>query len=75
MFFVHFFIYTLLILLYGDFINLNVQGKGAFHKISLILIKDLKIRLFLSIAVFLFSALVIVIIFKKNKICILFCIF
>ena len=62
-----FFIYTLLILFYGDFINLNVQGKGAFHKISLILIKDLKIRLFLSIAVFLFSALVIVIIFKKKQ--------
>jgi len=66
-FFGIFFIYVLLIFTYGDFINLSEQGKGAFHKLSLLLVKDVKIRLFLSITVFLISALVVVTILKDKQ--------
>jgi len=62
-----FFIYFILILFIGDFENLNTDGKGAFHKLSLILIEDTHIRFLFTFITFFFSAIFIYFIFD-NKI-------
>jgi len=62
-----FLIYSFLIIYLGDFENLRIEGKGAFHKISLILIENTNIRLFFTLIGFLFSIIFTYLIFN-NKI-------
>ena len=61
-----FLIYTLLILSLGDFENLRIDGKGAFHKISLILIKNSDIRLIFTLFSFFASIIFIYLIFSNK---------
>lgn len=62
-----FLIYFILILFFGDFENLRVEGKGAFHKILLILVEQTNVRLLITLITFFFSAIFIYFIFD-NKI-------
>ena len=62
-----FLIYSFLVIYLGDFENLRIEGKGAFHKISLILIENTNIRLFFTLIGFLFSVIFTYLIFN-NKI-------
>ncbi len=62
-----FLFYSLLIISLGDFENLRIEGKGAFHKISLVLIQNLNVRLIFTIISFLLSIIFIYLIFN-NKI-------
>jgi hypothetical protein len=52
---------------FGDFENLKVDGKGAVHKLLLILIEDTNIRLVFTLVGFFFSLIFTYLIFD-NKI-------
>jgi len=61
-----FIIYTLMIVFIGDFENLRIEGKGAFHKILLILIKNSNIRLIFTLVGFLVSIIFTYLIFNSK---------
>ena len=52
---------------FGDFENLKIGGKGAIHKLLLILIDDTNVRLVFTLVSFFFSLIFIYLIFD-NKI-------
>jgi len=62
-----FLFYSLLVVSFGDFENLKIDGKGAFHKLLLILIEDSNIRLIFTLIGFFFSLIFTYLIFD-NKI-------
>ena len=61
-----FIIYSLIIIFVGDFENLRIEGKGAFHKISFVLIKDSNIRLIFTLVGFLVSIIFTYLIFNSK---------
>ena len=61
-----FIIYALMIVFIGDFENLRIEGKGAFHKILLILIKNSNIRLIFTLVGFLVSIIFTYLIFNSK---------
>ena len=60
-----FFSYVIVCLFFGNFENLRIEGKGAFHKISLLLIEDASLRLFITTVFFLISFIFILITFES----------
>lgn len=62
-----FLFYSLLVVSFGDFENLKIGGKGAFHKLLLILIEDSNTRLIFTLVGFFFSLIFTYLIFD-NKI-------
>ena len=58
--------YSLIIISLGDFENLRIEGKGAFHKISLILIKNSNIRLIFTLVGFLLSIIFTYLVFNNK---------
>ena len=62
-----FLFYSLLVVSFGDFENLKIDGKGAFHKLLLILIEDSNTRLIFTLIGFFFSLIFTYLIFD-NKI-------
>ena len=62
-----FLFYSLLVVYFGDFENLKIDGKGAIHKLLLILIEDANIRLVFTLVSFFFSLIFTYLIFD-NKI-------
>jgi hypothetical protein len=62
-----FLFYSLLVISFGDFENLKIGGKGAFHKLLLILIEDSNTRLIFTLVGFFFSLIFTYLIFD-NKI-------
>ena len=60
-----FFSYVIVCVLFGNFENLRIEGKGAFHKISLLLIEDVSLRLFITTVFFLISFIFILITFEN----------
>lgn len=50
----------------GDFENLRIEGKGAFHKISLILIKNSNIRLIFTLVGFFLSIIFTYLVFNNK---------
>ena len=60
-----FFSYVIVCVLFGNFENLRIEGKGAFHKISLLLIEDANLRLFITTVFFLISFIFILITFES----------
>ena len=60
-----FFSYLIIAVFFGDFENLRIEGKGAFHKISLLLIKETNLRLFIT-TVFFFLCLIFILIVFEN---------
>ena len=62
-----FLFYSLLVVSFGDFENLKIDGKGAIHKLLLILIEDANIRLVFTLVSFFFS-LIFTYLFFDNKI-------
>ena len=63
--FYFFFPYVLISIFFGDFENLRIEGKGAFHKISLLLFKETTLRLFITIIFFFLSLILILIVFDN----------
>ena len=63
--FYFFFPYVLISIFFGDFKNLRIEGKGAFHKISLLLFKETTLRLFITIIFFFLSLILILIVFDN----------
>ena len=61
-----FIIYIILILIYGNFENLRIDGKGAFHKVSLLLFNNSYLRLSATIIAFLISIIFTLFIFDKR---------
>ena len=61
-----FLIYALIVTFFGDFKNLRVEGKGAFHKISILLISDNSLRLFITLIAFLVCLIFTLILFNKK---------
>ena len=64
--FILFLIYSLLINFVGDFESLRIEGKGAFHKLSLIFIENEKIRLLFTLVIFFLSLIFIYFIFDDK---------
>ena len=62
-----FLFYSLLVVSFGDFENLKIDGKGSVHKMLLILIEDTNIRLVFTLIGFFFSLIFTYLIFD-NKI-------
>lgn len=60
-----FFSYLIITFFFGDFENLRIEGKGAFHKISLLLIKETNLRLFITTLFFFLSLIFILIVFEN----------
>ena len=60
-----FFSYLIIAVFFGDFENLRIEGKGAFHKISLLLIKETNLRLFITTIFFFLSLIFILIVFEN----------
>ena len=60
-----FFSYLIIAVFFGDFENLRIEGKGAFHKISLLLFKETTLRLFITIIFFFLSLILILIVFDN----------
>ena len=60
-----FFSYVIICVLFGNFENLRIEGKGAFHKISLLLIEDVSLRLFITTVFFIISFIFILITFEN----------
>ena len=60
-----FFSYLIISVCFGDFENLRIEGKGAFHKISLLLIKETNLRLFITTIFFFLSLIFILIVFEN----------
>ena len=61
-----FLIYIILIFIYGNFENLRIDGKGAFHKASLLLFDNSYLRLSATILAFLISIIFTLFIFDKK---------
>ena len=61
-----FIIYLVLCAVIGNFEHLGVQGKGAFHKISILLINDNIVRLSLTFIAFFLSLVFLLIIFESK---------
>ena len=59
-------IYIILIFIYGNFENLRIDGKGAFHKASLLLFDNSYLRLSATILAFLISIIFTLFIFDKK---------
>ena len=64
--FIVFLIYCLLINFFGDFESLRIEGKGAFHKLSIILIENLDIRFLFTSVIFFLSIIFIYLIFEDK---------
>ena len=64
--FILFLIYSLLINFVGDFESLRIEGKGAFHKLSLILIENEKIKFLFTLVIFFLSLIFIYFIFDDK---------
>ena len=64
--FVVFLIYSLLINFAGDFENLRIEGKGAFHKLSIILFDNQNIRLLFTLISFFLSIIFIYFTFEDK---------
>ena len=65
--FFSFSIYIFFALAFGDFENLRLDGKGAIHKLFLLLFENTNMRLFFTIIVFYFSLIFLLFIFNKRK--------
>jgi len=61
-----FLIYLTIIMIFGDFENLRIEGKGAFHKISLFLIDNTNLRLIATLIVFFISLIIVFIVLEKK---------
>ena len=61
-----FLIYLLVVIFLGDFENLRIEGKGAFHKMLLILISNNNLRLFFTLVAFLIGLIFTLILFKEK---------
>ena len=61
-----FLIYIILIFSYGNFENLRIEGKGAFHKASLLLFDNDYLRLLFTIIAFFISIIFILFVFDKR---------
>ena len=53
-------------MIFGDFENLRIEGKGAFHKISLFLIDNTNLRLIATLIVFFISLIIVFIVLEKK---------
>ena len=62
-----FFSYMIIITFLGDFENLRIEGKGAFHKVSLILIENISLRFFITTVFFLLSLVFILSVFEHSN--------
>lgn len=60
-------IYIFFALEFGNFENLRTDGKGAIHKLFLLLFENTKIRLFFTIIIFYCSLIFLLFIFNKRK--------
>ena len=64
--FIVFLIYSLLINFFGDFENLKIEGKGAFHKLSIISVENHDIRFLFTLISFFLSIIFIYFIFEDK---------
>jgi len=62
-----FLLYALLILFMGNFENLRIEGKGALHKISLLLISNTNLRLVITLIIFFVCLILIFITFNHRR--------
>ena len=62
-----FLLYTILILFFDNFEDIRVEGKGAFHKFSILLISNTNLRLVITLLIFLISLISTLIIFSKIR--------
>ncbi len=62
-----FLLYTILLLFFDSFGDIRVEGKGAFHKFSLLLISNTNLRLVITLLIFLISLILTLIIFSKIR--------
>lgn len=53
-------------LYFGDFKNLSTDGKGAFFKLSNIIFNNINLRIFVTLAVFIVSCIIISLFFDKR---------
>ena len=53
-------------LYFGDFKNLSTDGKGAFFKLSNIIFNNINLRIFVTLAVFIVSCVIISLFFDKR---------
>ena len=65
--FIVFLIYSLLINFVGDFENLRIQGKGAFYKLSIILLENQNMRLIFTLISFFLSIIFIYFTFEDKN--------
>lgn len=65
--FIIFIIYLISVFWIGDYENLRNDGKGIFHKLSILLFEDLNYRLIFTVLIFLISFFLIILFFKFNK--------
>ena len=64
--FILFFIYFIFSFVYGNFENLRIDGKGAFHKFSLVLFNNISIRSLITMIAFLVSIIFTYLVFDKK---------
>ena len=64
--FILFFIYFIFSFVYGNFENLRIDGKGAFHKLSLVLFDNILIRSLITMIAFLASIVFTYLVFDKK---------
>ena len=64
--FILFFIYFIFSFVYGNFENLRIDGKGAFHKLSLVLFDNISIRSLITMIAFLASIVFTYLVFDKK---------
>jgi hypothetical protein len=65
--FIVFLIYSLLINFVGDFENLRIEGKGAFYKLSIILLENQNMRLLFTLISFFLSIIFIYFTFEDKN--------